>query len=74
MLDASRIDMFSSKAVEVVDITNDRSITVNMTSGCKLELEGIPKSQARPRRDKGGAFHNPNGKDEAAFNASFTRS
>ena len=52
--------MFSSKAVEVVDLTGD--------DGFRLELEGIPSSQARPRLGKYG-FYNPNSREKTAFKA-----
>ena len=32
---------FSSKAIEVVDIATNKSVTVNVSY--KLELEGVPK-------------------------------
>jgi len=49
--------------VEVVDITGD-----TMTVGYRLELEGVPNAQARPRIGKYG-FYNPNSKAKAAFKA-----
>ena len=57
---------FSSKVIEVVDITTDKSVAVNVSY--KLELEGVPKPQARPRLGKYG-FYNPRSKDMTAFKA-----
>lgn len=46
------VDMvFSSRVIEVVDVTTD-NVAVDMSY--KLELEGIPKPQARPRLGKCG--------------------
>ena len=59
--------MFSSKAIEVVDITDDRSVAVNVSY--KLELEGIPKPQAWPRLGRNGLFCTPGNKDMKAFKA-----
>lgn len=55
--------MFSSKSVEVVDITDDNGdATVSMTF--KMELEGIPKPKARPRLGKNCFFYTPGNKKE----------
>lgn len=59
--------MFSSKAIEVVDTTGD-SVAVNVSY--RLELEGVPNSQARPRLGKYG-FYNPNSRAKTAFKARF---
>ena len=58
---------FSSKTTEVVDITGDEDVVVNVSY--KMELEGVPKSQARPRLGRNGFFYNPRNKDMAAFKA-----
>ena len=54
------IEMFS-KVIEVVDV--DNGVT---GVSCKLDMEGVPKSQARPRLGRWG-FCNPNSKAKAAF-------
>ena len=41
-------------AMEVVDITDD-----DMKVSYRLELEGVPNAQERPRMGRGG-FYNPN--------------
>ena len=46
-----------SKAIEVVDITDEKSVAVNVSY--KLELKGIPKPQARPRLGRNGFFTPP---------------
>ncbi|KAL7573106.1 hypothetical protein ACA910_018787 [Epithemia clementina (nom. ined.)] len=58
--------MFSSKAVEVVDITNN-DVTVGI--GYKMESEGVPKAQTRPRLGRNGFFCDPRNKDMVIFKA-----
>ena len=55
-----------SKTVEVVDIIGDDNV---VDVSYKLELEGDPKSQARPRRGRNGFFYNPRNKDMDSFGA-----
>lgn len=55
----------SSKVIEVVDVT-DESVVANVSY--RLEQDGVPKTQARPRLGRGG-FYNPNSKDMSAFRA-----
>ena len=56
-----------SSTTEVVDITDDKEIVVHV-SNYKLELEGVPQAQARPRLGKYG-FYNPGSKDVATLKA-----
>ena len=58
---------FSSKAIEVVNITNGSDVAVEMSHN--LTLEGTPKPQARPRLGRNGFFHTPGKKDMAALKA-----
>ena len=58
---------FSSKAIEVVNITNGSDVVVEMSYN--LTLEGIPKPQARPRLGGNGFFYTPGKKDMAALKA-----
>ena len=46
---------------EVVDLIGD------VETVYKLELEGVPNAQARPRRGVQGCFYNPNKKAKEAF-------
>lgn len=50
--------------VEVVDITDDSEVRTSF----KLELEGVPNAQARPRIGKYG-FYNPNSRAKKTFKA-----
>ena len=58
---------FSSKAIEVVDITNGGDVVVEMNYN--LTLEGTPKPQARPRLGRNGFFYTPGKKDMTALKA-----
>ena len=58
---------FSSKAIEVVDITNGGDVVVEMSYN--LTLEGTPKPQARPRLGRNGFFHTPGKKEMATLKA-----
>ena len=58
MVSFSRDNMsFSSKAIEVVNITNGGDVVVEMSYN--LTLEGTPKPQARPRLGRNGFFLHP---------------
>ena len=48
---------FSSKAIEVVNITNGSDVAVEMSYS--LTLEGTTIPQGRPRLGKNGFFHTP---------------
>ena len=52
------------KIKEVVDITGDE-----VRSGCKLEVDGAPMPQSRPRLGRNGFFCNPRNSDAESFKA-----
>ena len=58
---------FSSKAIEVVNITNGSDVVVEMSHN--LTLEGTPKPEARRRLGRNGFFCTPGKKDMAALKA-----
>ena len=58
---------FSSKAIEVVNITNGSDVAVEMSYN--FTLEETPKPQARPRLGRNGFFHTPVKKHMAALKA-----
>ena len=58
---------FSSKAIEVVNITNGSDVVVEMSYN--LTLGGTPKPQARPRLGRNGFVYAPGKKDMAALKA-----
>ena len=58
---------FSSKVIEVVNITNGSDVVVEMSYN--LILEGTPKPQARPRLGRNGFFYTPGKKHMATLKA-----
>ena len=55
--------LFSSKVVEMVDLTGQ---VPNISKSYRLEIDGVPKPQARPRLGRYG-FYNPRSKELAEF-------
>ena len=53
-------EMFFSKAIEVVNVTNNDT-TVDLSY--KFELDGATGPQARPRVGRNGMFYNPKNKE-----------
>lgn len=63
-LGSQRQSGMSSRVVEVVDITDGDNVTV----AHRLEVDGVPKAQARARLGRHG-FYNPKSKEMKAFKA-----